>query len=379
MELSRFHSAIEQIASDYKTNGIEADLNALVTNLTSLVHNPGNPQVNQAFKDQLDSFRRKLESSALNAADGDLLNTLNGYGLISYVGDGLFLKIRNVLDENQLTANLAATAIEKLRVETIGKLGIVTAISDAFSKLDIECWSLGDGQTEMLISMPIEQETKTLADLAKETKDWHRICDVISETFDPDRSRVTIRSVASGSVLLYLAAVAPFIFGVAKCLTGVNLILAEMIKMKSLYNQLVDSKAPESVLQALDTHNAGKAKTDLENLAVNLVEEHYKGNDEGRKNELKTSLSIALPLLSQKLAVGAKVMLRLAAPPKPEIADGEQLTDAQKKVLEEIRFFEKVQIEVVSSKAALDYKAHANELMAALPPPINENSEQSLQ
>lgn len=238
MELSRFNAAIDQIAEDYKENSVEADLNSLVANLASLAANPGNAQVSQAFKDQLNSFRTKLEESSLNEADGELLETLKNLALTGHVGNGLFSRIKGVLDENQLTPNLASAEVEKLRVETTKKLSVVTAIDSAFTDLQVEFWRLDEGQTEMLISIPIEEETKTLEDLAKEAKDWHRICDVISETFDTDRNRVTIRAVASGSILLYLAAVPAFIYGVAKCLKGVNQILAEVIKMKGLLSNL---------------------------------------------------------------------------------------------------------------------------------------------
>jgi len=372
MELSRFHAAIEQIAEDYKENGIESDLNSLVANLASLASNPGNAQVSQAFKDQLNSFRTRLEESSLNDADGELLDTLKNQDLIGHVGNGLFSRIKEVLDENQLTPNLASAGIEKLRLETTKKLSVVTAIDNAFTDLQVEIWRLDEGLTEMLISVPMEEETKTLEDLAKEAKEWHRICDVISETFDIDRNRVTIRSVASGSILLYLAAVPPFIFGVAKCLKGVNQILAEVIKMKGLFKQLVDSKVPDAILRDFEAHNVGKAKTDLEQLASTLVDEHYKGADVGRKNELKNSLSISLQRLSQKLAVGATVNLRLAVPKKPKIQEGEDATEEQKATLQKIELFEKVQTEVESSKAALDYRDHANELIAALPAPAQD-------
>lgn len=374
MELSRFHSAVDKISKDYKSSGIESEFNTLVANLNSLVANPGNPQVSQAFKDHLDTFRLKLESSALNNADGDLQDTLDHLQLSPYVGSDLFLRIRKVLEQNQLTPNLAATEIEKLRQETTEKLNIIAAVDQAFTKLKVEYWGLEEGQTEMLISLPIEEETKTLEDLAKEVKDWHRICDVVSETFDIERNRVTIRAVASGSILLYLAATTPFIFGVAKCLKGVNQILAEVIKMKSLCQQLTESKAPVSVLKDMEAHYANKAKTDLEELAITLVDEYYKGDDQGRKNELKTSLSIALQRLSHKLATGAKVNLRLAPPKKPKIEENENPTEAQVAELEKIEQFEKVQIEVNASKAALDYAAHATDLIAALPAPSTENA-----
>ena len=151
--------------------------------------------------------------------------------------------------------------------------------------------------------------------------------------------------------------------------------LAEVIKMKVLYGQLVESKVPDKILEDFESHNNGKAKTDLEQLASKLVDEYYEGTDAGRKNELKNSLSISLTRLSQKLATGATVTLRLAKPKKPKINDGEEPSQEQLKVIKDIERFEKAQLEVDLSKVALDYRAHAQELIAALPVPSDDESE----
>lgn len=128
----------------------------------------------------------------------------------------MFRKTINLLEQNQLTPNLAASEIEKLRAETSKKLSMVIAIDTAFTELGVDYWMLDDNETEILINLPMVEETKTLGDLAKESKDWHQICRAIAETFDVEQSPVTIRSVASGSILLYLAASATFIYGIAK-------------------------------------------------------------------------------------------------------------------------------------------------------------------
>lgn len=377
MELSRFHKAISQIATDYENGNIESHLNTLITLLASLAANPGNPQVSQSFKDHLEILRQALQQSDLNVAEGEIAETLINHELVSFVGNELFQKIMILLSQNQLTPNLAAPEIEKLRAEVTKKFNAIAAIDNAFTELQVEYWNLHAGETEMVIRLPIKEETKTLEDLAKESKDWNQICRAVTETFDQELNRVTIRSVASGSILLYLAATAAFIFGMAKCLKGVNQILAEVIKMKSLYAQLVDTKVPESILNSFESHKSGKAKTDLEALAVSLVDEHYKGNDEGRKNELKNSLSISLTRLSQKLATGATVNLRLSKPKKPKINEGEEPTPEQSFTLKEIEYFARVQIEIDSSRAALDYREHANELAAALPAPLTDESDKA--
>ena len=121
MELSRFHAAIDLIANDYEENNIENEFTTLVNNLNSLVANPGNEQISQTFKNHLNQFRDKLNSSDLNSSDGDLLQTLNDLDLNKFIGIELFNLIRTTLDENQLTPNLASIAIEKLKTEISNK------------------------------------------------------------------------------------------------------------------------------------------------------------------------------------------------------------------------------------------------------------------
>ena len=374
MELSRFNKAIEEIAADYRNTLVESDLANLSASLNAIGANPGNPQVSQTFKDQLVALQAKLELSSLNSAEGDVLNTLIDLQLTSHVGVGLFVRVRKALDENQLTPNLAAAALDVLRVDMAKRMHQVLALDEAFTELEVEYWELPDGQTEMLISLPIESETKTLEDLGKEIKDWHRICDAISETFDPTRARVTLRSVGTGSVLLYLAATTAFIYGVAKCLKGVNQVLAEVIKMKDLYKKLSESNVPENVLTGLAQHNSTKVKTDLEQLAHHLVNENYSGKDEGRKNELKNSVFQALQRMSQKLASGTKVNLRLSAPKRPKNPDEMTEAEAEQALIAKVADYDKTQLEVRASKAALDYREHATELMAALPAPNSDNN-----
>ena len=230
MDVARFHRAIDLIDQDFATLATADAMSQLVNNLNDLVGNPGNPNVNQKFKDQLSEFRAKLDSSPMNSANGDLLDVLTTYELLPYVGNHLYDKIRNLLEANQLTPNLAASAISELQQEVVTRLGYVLAIKKAFVALGVKNWQLEEGKTEVLIDLPFGEETEGLEALAEEAKEWNFMCKTVAEVFDPEFHPVTIRTIASGSWLFYLAAVPPFIFGMAKCLKGINAILSELIR-----------------------------------------------------------------------------------------------------------------------------------------------------
>lgn len=369
MDIAKFHAAINAIAVYYKRSKIDEEFGALIASLDSMSANPGNIDVAKSFRVQLDALKVVLQSSKLNEMPADFYSIAEDLDILDYIGNGLYERLRQTLEENQLTPSLASAALTKLRTEVSRKLSLIVSTDSAFTTLGVPFEDYTDETAEVTIELPVERDSKTLEDLSKEAKDWHRIVDAICETFDEDRTRITIRSLATGSWLLYLAATPPFIYGIAKCLKGVNSILTELLKTKALYTQLVEAKYPKKVLQDAEKHTAGKVKTDLESLASSLVEEFYKGSDAGRKNELKNSLNLALNRLSYKLATGSKVNLRLTPPKSPTISDGEEPTEEQRLTISQIEKVEKIQLAIRESTASVDYLSHATELSAALPAP----------
>ena len=370
MDLARFYRAIDVIDSKVKAIGIQTQLEQLIQDLSNIASSPGNVDFSTTFKDHVDQLRDGLLNSELEAFDEDVSQVLINLKLGQFVGEGLLQRILSTFQTNQLSANLASTALTDLKNEVVKKLNLVATINKAFSDLAIEYFHYEENEGEMLIDLPVEDETKSLEDLSKEAKEWHRICDAISENFDTARTPVTIRTLASGSWLLYLAGSPAFIYGIAKCMKGVNVILAELIRMKALYAELAASKAPQEILKKLDAHNSSKVKTDLDELATSLVKEFYKGADKGRSNELRNALSAALQRLSRKLAEGAKVQLRLTLPKEPVIADGQDATPEQKKQQTEVAEAKKIQQEIEQAKPLLDYEKYQVELQKALPAPI---------
>lgn len=369
MDVARFHAALNFISKRYKQDSVDEHFGQLISAIESMSANPSNADIARNFRAELDAFRAALLSSKVNTPPPDVRKVIEELGLDEFLGSQLYSKIQQALEDNQLTPSLASAQLSKLRTEVSKMLTLVVNTDAAFTTLQVPYFDYSDEDAEVEIELPIESETKTLDDLSKEAKDWHRIVDAICETFDEQHTRITIRTLSSGSWLLYLAATPAFIFGVAKCIKGVNLILAEAIKMKDLYAQLVLAKAPKKALTEIEKHNSTKVKTDLEELASQLVAEFYKGQDDGRKHELTNALSQALTRLSHKLANGSKISLRLTPPRAPKIEEGHDATAEQKAALQAIEQAETIQAVIDESEASLDYAAHKHDLNATLPAP----------
>lgn len=373
MDLGRFHYAINIIDTEIETLQISTHLDKLIQDLNNIASNPGNSDVSKTFKDHVNELREILLKSELsNPSDEEVAQVVFDLDLVEFVGQRLLERILETFQSNQLSATLASTELATLKQAVLKKLSQVQALNNSFTELGVEYFNFEDGDGEMLIDLPVEMETKTLEDLSKEAKEWHRICDAVCETFDPTRTPVTIRTLASGSWLLYLAGTPAFIYGIAKCMKGVNSILAELIKARSLYSELVANRTPKEILKKLDQHNATKVKTDLDELATSLVKEFYKGGDDGRQNELRNALSLALQRLSRKLADGSRVQLRLVMPKEPVIEEGQEPTAEQAEQRRAVEEAKKIRLEIEQAKPQLDFDEHQAELQKALPAPTLE-------
>lgn len=366
MDLARFHRSIHLIDIEITDVSIESKINLLIQDLNAISSNPTSNDLATVFKNHVDELRQLLNKCNSNQPDADLKKVIQDLELNELLGIPLAEKIISTIQENQLSPLLTATALGKLRDEITAKLDNISKLNDAFSQLDVEYFYLPEGQSEMAINLPIEECTKTLEDLAKEAKEWHQICQTISETFDIDRLPVTVRTVASGSWLLYLAGTPTFIYGVAKCLKHVNQVLAELIKMKELYSQLAQSSAPKEALEILEKHNDETIKKELDKLANDLINNNYKGEDDGRKNELRNALSFSLNKLSNKIVNGAKVQLKLEKPEKPEMTEGETPTEEK---IDQMYAYEqalKIQSEIDEAQLQLDVDSNKEVLLAGL-------------
>jgi hypothetical protein len=370
MDLGRFNRSVEIIAGEYQRLSVEAEFASLVASINAVAANPAATEYAQQFKNQLNVLREKLSTSELNRPSADVNLCLDQLKLHGYVGLELFERVQEVLRENNLAPQVASVALQALSVDIQSRYASVIAIDKAFSDLAVEYVELEESEAEVLTTIPVEGQ-KTLDEFSREAKDWHRIYEAIAETFDDSRPKLTVKTIASGSWLFYIAATPMVIFGVAKCLKGINQILAELIKSRDLYADLVKAKVPKSVLEPLELHNSGKAKTDLDELATNFIGEFYKGNDEGRKNELRNALSVAFQKLAKKLATGATVSLSIRAPKRAtEKTDGSNETLAVEDP--NLAKYEKARIEAESYTALSDLKGKSSNVQTLLPSPPDE-------
>jgi hypothetical protein len=370
MDLGRFHRAIHLLTETYKSATPLSQIDQLINDLNVLAGNPSSPDAATTFRDRLETLRQSLEEFSIETKTGSTQEIISELKLNQYVGDGLFENIKTTMTENQLSPALAAQALSTLRTKLEKNFNHIAAIDSAFSVLGVEYENLEYGETEISLKLPTQRDEKTLSDLALEAKEWNQIIATLSEVFDPTRPQSKIRTLASGSWLIYLSSTPLVLWGIALTLRRVNQILSETIKTRELIAQLIAVSAPT---KELENHQEKKLKIDLESLAKTLVKTHYKGNDSGRKNELIGATSIALKQLSKKIASGAKINFQIESQEKPAIVDEAAPTAEEKEQIRAVEQFEELKGKIESEISQIEYLEDPSSVLALLPAPSEED------
>lgn len=371
MDIARFHRGIDAIIDAYQTAEIQATLDSITNSLTNLGSNPGNVELAQEFKKSLQELKNKLEKLESIESENSVKETLESINSDGIFGSSLFKNIQDNISQNQISPTLAAQAIGQTKSAFKTKIAHLTAINNAFHELEINYDFIDQGSTEILVKIPIEQDTKLLSDLANESKDWHQIFSTISEVFDPDRPNVSINGIGTASWIFYLTATPLVLLGISISLRRVNQILSELIKMKQLAKQLLEIKAPTL---EIEKHIENKMASDIKIIADELVESNYKGTDSGRKNELKTAMNITLKNLVKKISTGSKINLQLEDKEKPSIQNDENISPDEKKLIEDYDQFQKIRNQLQSEIALTHSIDGASDLLHLIQ---NEESEKS--
>lgn len=368
MDLGRFHRGIEQLDAYYKRATVSEVIGQLASELSALGATSTTPEAAQAFRKRLETSSETIRGPGEELLGGPALEVIEALGLQQTVGEGLNITIVDTIAENQLSPSLASQALLILKTSTDKTINHVAHINAAFTELKVEYEDIEDGESELQLSIPAERDEKTLVDLAKEAKDWNFVLGTLSEVFDADHPVAKVRTIASGSWLIYLSSTPVVLWGVANALKQVNKILSELVTLRKQIEQLIYMKAPT---KELETYQKNKLAVDTETLAKTLVDENYAGKDAARKQELMNATSQALKTLTRKLATGSKVRMRIGAVPKPTVENPEAPSPQEKQLIKQAEEFATQKSKAESEIALIESSETGPEIVNLLPAPTD--------
>lgn len=317
MHLGRFHRAIELLHLDYKKLNPVQLIQDIVNALNNVSANPGNVDFANMYKTSLDNCRNTLATSPLNTPRPILENMLESINAQQFVGNALFERVRAAISANPAAPSLASQALLKIQQDAETFFQHIANVDTAFTQLRVEYETLESGEAEIGLLIPRIEGSSSLKDLSKEFNQWHNALSPIAEIFDPTTPQLQIKICATTDWMIYLASTPPVLWGLSKCVKGVNIILKDLIETRAL----IEKNRSSTAIDALKIEQEDEAKSKFRELADSTVEENYKGTDQARKNELKTALTLSLSTIAEKITNGAKIEVKMLPPAEKDSAE----------------------------------------------------------
>lgn len=317
MHLGKFHAMINELALEYSKGRVNTQIQSVIQHLDSLAANPGNAEIANAFKTQIDALRTVLSESSLNKPYPTLAALLDSIDAQQYVGDQLFQNIEDVIAKNGMTPQLAATSLRQLLTKVAAFYQEVTAVDNAFTKLAVEYSGLESGEGEIGISIPKPEGKRLLSDLAATAKAWDRALRPFVELADPNHEPVEVRTISSSDWQFYLTAGVTVLLSLSGAVSQLNTLLQKMVETKKLIGQLVGQGMSQASTEPIVIESDNILASGTRQLAEKIVEEHHPA-DEGRANELKTEMTRSLGFIASQLAANVSIEIRYLPPSPPE-------------------------------------------------------------
>ncbi len=379
MHLGRFHRAIEMLAEDFRETKPNDLIQKIIASLNSVAANPTNADVATSFKSQLDTSRATLEASKLNHTRPILHSILESIDALKYIGSTLSDRVVAAIAANHAAPALAVQELTKLQQEVTQFYQHVVALDSAFEKLNVEYDSLEEGESEIGLLVPRDENASTLKDLSKEFNEWHNALSQVAQLFDKDAGPLQIRTCATTDWMVYLAATPPILAGMSLCVKGVNTILKDLIATRSLIDQLISKNGKSVHTEGLLKDNEDGFDKEIRNLAEKLVSEHAaKDVDPGTKNEMTNGINVALKTIARKINSGAKIELRFIPPSIPNAEadkdvgeDGESPNEIEQSRLREIEELQALSLALDSEIDEMDFDGMSDSIKVLLESPAD--------
>lgn len=371
MHLGRFHRAIELLHADYQAIKHDKLLQDIVGHLNAMSGNPGNAEIATNFKKSIDTCRSTLLQSALNRPRPILRLMLESIGANEFIGERFFLRVMAAIEANPGATALVVQSITALQQDTQKFYQQIATLDKTFSGLKVEYDELEEGEAEIGLLIPRNDQASSLKDLSKIFNHWHNALTPIKEVFDPQAGSLQIRLCSTTDWMFYLISTPLVLAGLSYCMKKINEILGEAVKMRELVAQLVHAKAPQKAIDLIEKDGDGKLDKELRTLAKDVLRQHYKENDEGRKNELENHLTISFKRIAHEITNGTKVEVRLI-PPRQEESQDEEAEPREPDA--HIAELEKLAATLDDEVELLSFSGDANALQGLLPPPAPDET-----
>ncbi len=336
MNAERLRNAADAVIADSKGANLVQLIAGVETTYTQSVQSPS-AQTAEAFstaKSALDAAIRDGECVRLSPSRVAILDKI---GAADLCGFGLVQKVDSIL-LSSVTPAAAVQGLQELRARAQKFYQTATTLRESLSALAIEGEQPPSKAAEVEVRMPFELFEGSLGGLAKEAKQLDRALSDIVETVTGGRPPISIRTLAGGSVEIFVTVDPLSGVAILSLVTSIVNLINSVLQTRKTRLDLERDQAPKEVLEPLAKWEQSRVAEELARLREELIGQSKA--DKGRKNELKKALGDSLRYLADRIDRGmdievATLIEEAVAQPDDQAAGALDLaTAAQRQIAE---------------------------------------------
>jgi hypothetical protein len=284
--------------------------------LRQAVQDPNQPQYQEAVgrdRAELLTLLREAPSNEFSPAWTEALVELE---IAELLGNRLAERIEEIFTRNEITLSAAADEVAPLATQLQELQSAINNLSAGFDDLGISSEELEAGDFEIGFLIPRRAVNNELKSLGEEFEALERILGPFLELSTGGRPDVEVRSIASSEFQVFLDSLPATAFLLTKALDQIISSIEKIYNIRMAHQQLKESGVDQEALDQVARDAESRMEKDIEALTEDLLSAGQV--DDGRANELRQELKLALNGLANRLDDGYNIEIRPGELPEPD-------------------------------------------------------------
>jgi hypothetical protein len=336
MNAERLNAIVLALSQEMSDNNTLGRMQELVNALSQVVKQQ-HPTHQQMLADKLKAMYEAVTdtpSDHFSPAWRQILSEIGGDDLF---GSKLKENIEAIFSRNQITVAVARDELQQLDVNLQTFKTALDNLSTSMEHFKIGYEKLAPGECEIGVLIPRGAVENKLINFAEELKELSFILDTISEVAIGSRDGQTIRTISSSDILVYLQASAPYAACLAFCVERVVALYKQYLEIRKLRQEMRKQGIPSKEMSGIERHVNKMMESGIDKIATEVVNEYYKNNDLGRRNELTNAVRISLNKIANRIDKGFNFEVRVAPLPEPDDREKDKENKELRKAVESIQ------------------------------------------
>jgi len=311
MNAERLHAIAVALHKEMVATQTVAQVDAVCNSLQQVLQQGNHPQYQENLANNLKKIYSSLSvcpSDDFSPAWRQLLSDMGG---TPFFGLPLKATIEEIFQRNQITPTVALKELQELSQQLHGFQQALDQILAAFKQFKIGNEKLEPGECEIGMLIPRDAVDNNLNGFAQELKELVFVLNTFSEVATGKPDELSIKTISSSDLTVYLNAPAPFAACLAVAIERIVALYKQLLEIKKIRGELLKQGVPDKQTAGIEEYANTAMDNGIEVLTVELLEKYHLEKDGHRKNELANALRVSLNRIANRIDRGYNIEVRV--------------------------------------------------------------------